>query len=464
MNQGQSRQKSGHRAVKAVESPQWEGYREALGTRQTVKNSDRVQSKLDSFDSGRDAQVRSVASAFLRVRPWIIAPLLLPVTLLLWRSGVPRTQLIALPSGMALMLAIFVFDAWRASKTDLSERAFVLSMGITAAGLLMACLFSGGLQSPFLPIFLAPIVTLFAAYGRSPISWVAIVGMLVLLLPLALLAPSESFPVLPNSIKPLMSGIALLVAVALLFVSVTGLTRAYYKLALARDTLQRELLDAAKERMRSLETLSAKLAHEIKNPLQSVKGLVQLESRSATGKSRERFNVVSEEIQRLEQIVNDYLSFSRPADALQRQSVDLVDLAKRAAATVEARAKARDVAIRVSGNVSPADVDRGAISMALLNVLSNAIDASNPNSEVKIELSSIDDHVCLSVIDIGEGMNAAALAQVGTAFVTTKSGGTGLGISIARQIAEGHGGTLEFESKVGTGTTARFRLPIAKAG
>ncbi|MBL4633934.1 MAG: HAMP domain-containing histidine kinase [Kofleriaceae bacterium] len=421
-----------------------------------------MQSKLDSFDHVRDAQLRSVASAFLRVRPWIIAPVLIPVTILLWRAEVPRSQLVALPSGMAILLALFVFDAWRASRVDLSERAFVISMVITTAGLLAACLLSGGLLSPFLPIFLAPIVTLFAAYGRSRISWIAGGAMIFLLLPLALLAPSESFPVLPGSIRPIMNGVTLVVTTLLLFTSITGLTHAYDKLGTSRDALQRELLGEAQKRMRSLETLSAKLAHEIRNPLQSIKGLVQLEARSATGKRRLRFDVVCEEIARLEQVVGDYLSFSRPAGSLSRQRVDALELAHQAAATMEARARDRDVSVSVFGNAPFASIDPSAISMALLNILSNAIDASPPSSTIKIEVSEQGGVIEIAVIDSGEGMDEQALAQAGTAFVTTKEGGTGLGLAIARQIAEGHGGSIEMASIVKVGTTVRLSLPVVE--
>lgn len=431
--------------------------------RATVKISDRVHSQVDKrpepFASWHAAQVRAVASAFLRIRPWLIGPMLLPVAFLLWRAEVPHTQLYALPSLMALMLCVFVFDAIRASRSDLSETAVIVSMFVTGLGLTGVCALSGGLRSPLLPLLLAPTVTLFAAFGRSIVSIGSVLILVAALGVIGLLFPSASFPLLPNQVAIVVGAAALLLTTALLYVSVAGLTRAYEDLGGARDSLQHDLLTSAQERMHSIELLSAKLAHELRNPLQAVKGLVELEARSASGKSHDRLVVVRQEIRRLESIADSYLRFSRPIRPADRLESDVLALVLASLDAMEARAAQKGIALRALGESTTATLDPGTIQMALCNLLSNAIDASESGDEVRVTVASTPDSTTLCVADDGTGMSEERLQRAGTPFETGTPGGTGLGLAITRQIAEAHGGSLAIASTLGAGTIATLSLP-----
>ncbi len=428
-----------------------------------VKISDRVHSQGDNqaepFASSRAAQVRAVASAFLRIRPWLIGPVLIPVTLLLWREGAPRSQLIAMPALMACMLSIFIWDAVRASKADLSERAFVVAMFVTAVGLTGVCALSGGVRSPLLPILLAPLVTIFAAFGPSRLSVYSALLLLVSLALLAAVAPTAAFPHLPKTISYVLGAGAMLLTTVLLYVSVAGLTGAYETLGVSRDELARERLSSAHDRMESLQLLSAKLAHELRNPLQSVKGLVELEARNAEGTSAKRLEVVLEEVARLEDLANRYLRYTTPISSEEREPVCAYSLAQRCAATSEARASSRNIAINIAGPATEIALSAASIHMALCNLVGNAIDASAAGGTVELRISEDANRVCFHVRDGGDGMTAEQLAKAGTPFATSKAGGTGLGLAITKQIAEAHGGMLSLESEQGVGTTATLTLP-----
>ena len=431
--------------------------------RAPVKISDRVHSQVDKrpepFASWHAAQVRAVASAFLRIRPWLIGPMLIPVTLLLWTAEVPLAQLYALPSLMAFMLCIFVVDAIRASKSDVSEPAFIVSMAITGLGLAAVCALSGGIRSPLLPILLAPTVTLFAALGRSKASLGSILILLGSLIAIGFLGPSQHFPALPAQVALIIGAASLLLTAALLYVSVAGLTGAYEELGGARDSLQHKLVTSAQERMQSIELLSAKLAHELRNPLQSVKGLVELEARSATGTSHARLEVVRNEIRRLEAIADSYLRFTQPFTSKSRTDGDVFLIVGASAEAMEARAAERGVTLRVLGESVTASLDRATMQMALCNLLGNAIDASATGDEVSLNVMASAETLSLAIVDTGVGMTEEQLRNVGTPFETSKYGGTGLGVAISRQIAEAHGGSLTLESELGKGTVATIAIP-----
>ncbi len=211
--------------------------------------------------------------------------------------------------------------------------------------------------------------------------------------------------------------------------------------------------------MQSLELLSAKLAHELRNPLQSVKGLVELEARAAEGKSARRLAVVLEEVARLEALADRYLRYTSPFPAGSPVPTNALTLAQDCLDTTEARALENAVSLRLEGEFIEASLDTASLHMALCNLLGNAIDASSRGGEVCLHLIVTRDTIAFVVRDLGVGMSPEQLKRAGTPFATGKSGGTGLGLAITKQIAEAHGGALVIESNAGVGTTATITLP-----
>lgn len=242
-----------------------------------------------------------------------------------------------------------------------------------------------------------------------------------------------------------------------------SITAAYERLTLELAERREELCDENEGRTRALEGIAARLAHEVKNPLAAIKGLSTHMARSANdAKMKERLAIVASEAERLQEIVDGFLSFSRGLDELNVATMKPYDVARELSTLLETRAADAGVAIEIRGSRELAlDADTKKLRQALLNLVLNAMQASNKGSAVTIEVakSCAEGNAVLRVIDRGAGMSPEVLDRIRKPYFTTKDGGSGLGIAIARGIIEQHGGTLDFESTRGRGTSAIVRLP-----
>jgi signal transduction histidine kinase len=240
---------------------------------------------------------------------------------------------------------------------------------------------------------------------------------------------------------------------------------AYERITLELAESREELCDENEGRTRALEGIAARLAHEVKNPLAAIKGLSQHMARSAEdAKMRERLTIVAAEAERLQEIVDGFLSFSRGLGDLNVAPTRPYDIARELSLLLETRAADAGVSIEVRGSRELAlDADAKKLRQALLNLVLNAMQASARGSTVTLEIakSCNDGAAVLRVIDRGAGMTPEVLDRIAKPYFTTREGGSGLGIAIARGIIEQHGGTLRFESTSGRGTTATILLPRA---
>jgi signal transduction histidine kinase len=413
-----------------------------------------------AFDTLRRAQLRSVATAFLRIRPVVVGPVAPIVLFALWMGGAPGSQIAALSAVFACVLAFFGFESWRGRRVELGERWLRWSLNATVVVLCVACAVTGGTRSPLLPVLFAPVVTAFAAFGRSRESTQIFALCLMLVAALLALPESTPFPPFPKRTAGLVGFGALFVGLTLLYRSVCGLTDAHRRSGEELDALRREALAASAERVRSLEAYAGKLAHELKNPLASIKALSQLLKQSPAGeRGPERLTVLTSEVDRMERILEEYLSFSRPLTTLELGPVDLAAIAGEALLLIQPRATEAQVEVVQSGSAGSVTGDPRRLREALLNLLSNALEASPAGARIDVRLSSAAGTSAIAVVDQGRGISEEALARVGTPFFTTRPGGTGLGVVISRGIAEQHGGRLELESVPGRGTRATISVP-----
>lgn len=261
------------------------------------------------------------------------------------------------------------------------------------------------------------------------------------------------------------SAVMSLVAVYNIGKSITG---AYERLTLELAERREELCDENEGRTRALEGIAARLAHEVKNPLAAIKGLSTHMARSAEdAKMKERLAIVASEAERLQEIVDGFLSFSRGLDELNIAPTKPYDIARELSTLLETRANDAEVPIEVRGSRELVlDADGKKLRQALLNLVLNAMQASSKGSAVTVEVakSCADGAAIVRVIDRGSGMTPEVLERIRKPYFTTKDGGSGLGIAIARGIIEQHGGTLDFESTRGRGTSAIVRLPAHAMG
>jgi len=236
----------------------------------------------------------------------------------------------------------------------------------------------------------------------------------------------------------------------------------YERVALELAASREELCDESEDRTRALEGVAARLAHEVKNPLAAIKGLSTHMARSTTDpKMAERLAIVASEAERLKEIVDGFLSFSRGLEEMQVAPMRPFELARELAVLLEVRAEEAGVALEVTGNPDlQLNADRRKLRQALLNLVLNAVQASPSGQKVKIEVNgSCSGGSTIQVIDQGSGMSPDVLERIRRPYFTTREGGTGLGVAVARGLVEQHGGELKYESAPGKGTIVTIELP-----
>jgi signal transduction histidine kinase len=219
------------------------------------------------------------------------------------------------------------------------------------------------------------------------------------------------------------------------------------------------LSDAAGHR-RGLESMATKLAHELKNPLAAMKSLVQVElAHAKDDKSRRRLDVALGETERIDTIIREYLNLARPMLDAQVSGIDLAELMSDVRTLLAGRAHAAGVELTVGGRGGLMHADPRLLKEAIVNLTSNAIEATPRGGAVNVTYDH-DREVRIVIRDTGMGMSKEVSNRVGMPFFTTREGGTGLGVAIARAAIAQHRGKLEYASEPGMGTTATIALPL----
>jgi signal transduction histidine kinase len=247
------------------------------------------------------------------------------------------------------------------------------------------------------------------------------------------------------------------------------------------DATEAAKAEAALRQTESLAAVgeaAAQLAHEIKNPLGSIRlGVEMLREYAVNDDAVKTITLVERGIHHLNKLVVDVTQFSRRRH-LERSEVDLRELLDSSLELVEDRVREKETPIKRKYSKDPirGSWDGEQLREVLVNLLGNAIDASQPKSPVEISTELLDsgpDAVTIGsagnlskararivITDHGSGMDEKTRGRLFEPFFTTKKRGTGLGLSIARQIVDSHGGTIEVESEPGKGTSFSVELPL----
>lgn len=226
-----------------------------------------------------------------------------------------------------------------------------------------------------------------------------------------------------------------------------------------------ELKIRRKERLAALGTLASGIAHEVRNPLSSIKGYAGFFGSlfEDTSENKKAARLMVQEIDRVDRVISELLEFARPAD-LKLQPTQLDQFIKNSLRII--RHEAESAGIRVKEKIDTPlpkpNLDPDRFSQVLLNLYINAIQAMKHGGDLTVAVRMNEDAVLFAVSDTGEGILPDDQAAVFNPYFTTKKKGTGLGLAIVHKIIEGHNGAIWFESIKEKGTTFFISIPLKK--
>jgi two-component system sporulation sensor kinase A len=206
--------------------------------------------------------------------------------------------------------------------------------------------------------------------------------------------------------------------------------------------------------------LAAGIAHEIRNPLTSLKGFLQLMQSNGQAK-KEYYSIMLSELTRIELIVSELLVLAKPQSTV-FQERDLYTLLKHVVTLIDTEAIIKNVQISVEfeSDIPLIRCDENQLKQAFINFLKNGIEAMPHGGEIFIKVSRNGDRVLIRFIDQGCGIPEEVIRKLGEPFYTTKQSGTGLGLMVSFKIIENHQGRIRICSKLNEGTTVEVSLPI----
>ena len=379
-------------------------------------------------------------------------------------EALPLNAILAL--GFAFT-ALDTFYSWR-GRVVLGTHPLIVSC-LEALFIGLLCFSDGGLDSPFRYYYILSLVC--AALRYSPIVTGITCGLDCVSYGLLFF----SLPAEQRQPISLMLGLIVLVWITWAAVALARLLR---RVGDQLSGLNAKLEERIAERSRELEEsqaqvlhqekmaafglLAAGIAHEVGNPLTSISTLVQmLERRDVDDYTRERLGLVTSQLTRIQSILRELVTFSRPAsDTRDRVSLkEIVDDALGIAKYYKG-VKGRAVRAEIPHGLPAIVGVRDQLVQVFLNLVLNAIDATGKGGQVVIAAYEAEGQLVATVSDDGHGIDPKQRERLFRPYFTTKKHGTGLGLFVTRKLVEAHGGTVECESTPGEGTTFRLVFPV----
>jgi len=219
------------------------------------------------------------------------------------------------------------------------------------------------------------------------------------------------------------------------------------------------------ERLSTLGEMSASLAHEIRNPLGSIRMAAEVvtDGLPADDRRQEFGRILVKEVTRLNQVLEEFLRMARP-QADDREPVALCELLDELAQQLTPAAREADVMVTVQGEPTTVMAARLPLQQALLNLSLNGIQAMDAGGRLELSLERQGEEVRLRVTDTGPGMSSEQLSHIFDPFYTTRAEGTGLGLTITSRLVQRLGGKLSVDSSLGVGTSFVIQLSAAEDG
>ena len=224
---------------------------------------------------------------------------------------------------------------------------------------------------------------------------------------------------------------------------------------------QAEALLRKTEKLSIVGELAAGFAHEIRNPLTTIKGFLQLMSQEDHPTNKKYTSIMLAEIDRLEMITSEFMVVAKP-EATKYQTIVLIKIIEDVIAFLAPQAMLKNVQIQFNTVINHVNVygDEHHLKQVLINVYKNAMEAMPNGGNISTNLTIEENYTAIAIIDEGCGIPEELMPRLGEPFYTLKEKGTGLGLMVSYKIIEAHKGKLEISSELNVGTTVKIKLPI----
>ncbi|KYD09628.1 hypothetical protein B4119_2066 [Parageobacillus caldoxylosilyticus] len=238
----------------------------------------------------------------------------------------------------------------------------------------------------------------------------------------------------------------------------------YLKEILYKNSVLRKRIIRA-EKMEVVSHLAASISHEVRNPLTTARGFIQLleQSHLSQEKRKQYIRIAIEELDRAQAIITDYLTFAKPAP----ESVENLNVKTEMERVIDiVRPLANMNSVEVQTSLIPCNVkgERQKLQQCLLNIIKNAIEAMPNGGTLEVYISIEKDQVLIRISDTGVGMTKEQIERLGEPYFTTKGRrGTGLEMMVVYRIIESMGGTIQIASEVNKGTQVSLYLPLTQS-
>jgi len=438
-----------------------------------VPDSQTGTSMLPAQEALRERELGRILRGVIRVRAVFLPVAATFLTLIVLYDHRPW-QVAALTVVVAMQAVILGFDAKRLrSKKPYAVRYLPLDLLLMILIQTGVIWLTGGLESPLVVIYLPLGMISGVLFGPTATRW-TMIGLICLALWLmtALTLAGWAPRTVPSflqmgpgfadrSIYSLTKAGIITFVVVLASVVGSNVYRAINRMLAQAIGARRELLESLADRNRELVYLSGAIAHELKNPLASIQGLVQLLDRPVEpDRQAARLQVLRREVGRMRETLDEFLNFSRPLGELSVKPVEIAALYDELATLHEGMAHQKEIEIASHVELSgPVPADPRKLKQALVNLLQNALEATPTGGRVELLARQTKDGPTLGVKDSGPGLTPELLESATRAGVTSKPGGSGIGLAVARVIVEQHGGRLTVENNPGGGCLALIHLP-----
>jgi len=397
------------------------------------------------------------------------------VVWLLLFSGMIALNFTGDASEIAMLVALAALQILEPKLAFLSStrgKVFWISLKLLLSYLLIG--YTGGLTSSYFWILLLPVVSAGSALGvlgTQVFTLLACVAYLSFLL----FINWERYELGAEQIRE--------VALRVIFLAVAGnltntlgeaLRQQFAKFKAVAEQLadaNRNLQEAEaavrrSDRLAALGQLAAGLAHELRNPLGTIRASAEVLNHNVAAENevaREVAGFISSEVDRANSLVTRFLDFVRPSQ-LRLAPADLAQVLDRSVAQVEREAAARQVTVfkNYSLDIPSFPLDAELMERVFYNLLLNAAQATAPGGEVTLKSRVAGDRAEIAVIDRGQGIDSKLIDTIFNPFFTTKPDGVGLGLAIVSKIVDEHGGKITVESEQGKGSVFRVCLPMRR--